>query len=78
MQSVIYQLSAMKVTIYQFKHLIAVVGNFAAQRSVAIRAQFLNYAIDHRRAEHVIFLERNTLALEAVGRGLTAVGEASE
>ena len=68
----------MEVAVHELEHLFLVAIDVGTQGAVAIGAQALDDAVNHRGAEHVVLLEHCTLALEAVGRGLTAVGEASE
>ena len=68
----------MEVTVDELQHLFLVGTDVGTESAVAIRTKFLDDTVNHGRAEDVVLLERFTLALEAVGRGLTAVGEASE
>ena len=68
----------MEVAMHEFEHLLLVATNVGTQGSVAIGAEAFDDAIDHGGAEDVVLLKHGALALEAVGRGLTTVGEASE
>ena len=68
----------MEVAVYELEHLLLVATYVGTQGAVAISAQALDDAIDHGRAEHVVLLEHFALALQAVGRGLTAIGKASQ
>ena len=68
----------MEVSMHELEHLLLVATNIGTQSTVTIGAQAFDDAVDHSGAEYVVLLEHGTLLLEAVGRGLTAVGEASE
>lgn len=68
----------MEVAVHELEHLFLVAVDIGTQGAVAIGAETLDDAVDHGGTEDVVLLEHSTLLLEAVGRGLTAVGEASE
>ena len=68
----------MEVAMHELEHLFLVATNVGTQGAVAIGAEALDDAVDHGGAEDVVLLKHGALALEAVGRGLTTVGEASE
>ena len=68
----------MEVAVHELEHLFLIATYIGTQGAVAIGAQALDDAVDHGGAEDVVLLEHFALLLEAVGRGLTAVGEASQ
>ena len=59
----------------ELEHLLLIAVDVGTQGAVTIGAQALDDAVDHGGAEDVVLLEDGTLALEAVGRCFTAIGQ---
>ena len=68
----------MEVAVHEFQHLLLIRTDVGTEGTVAIGTEFLDDAINHSRTEHVVLLECGTLTLDAIGRSLATVGQASQ
>ena len=63
---------------HEFEHLFLVATYIGTQGTVAIGAEALDDAVNHGGAEDIVLLEHGALLLQAVGRSLTAIGQAGQ
>ena len=68
----------MEIAVHEFQHLLLIRTDVGTEGTVAIRTEFLDDAINHSRTENIVLLKGGTLALDAIGRSLATVWQASQ
>ena len=69
------RLSAVEVAFYDVEHFVVVTFKLFAESEVVVRTEFVDNAVDHRRAKYVVFFKYFALTFKTVSRCSTAVGK---
>ena len=69
------RLSAVEVAFYDVEHFFVVALDVFAKSEVVVRTKFVDNAVDHSRAKHIVLFKYFALAFETVGRSSATIGK---